>query len=275
MKKLLTLTVLFFSLNLLAVPTYYTQDFLNTAVKGKLTGDLLKESIYVLLTSDHQMNNGAPDTLGCSAGKNCYRHKVLGYDGARKVLFGRIHLKQNERGYYIQDVYCKKIFTSGNAKVGPGAIPADKINCEHTWPQSRFTGSFDKEMQKSDIHHLYPTDKLANSVRGNFEFAEISYDTGHLPDCSASKSGVSTTGGDNNFEPPQEHKGNVARALFYFSVRYKIAIKSDEEEVLRRWHQLDPVDDDELNRNNIINEVQGNRNPFIDFPELANYINNF
>ena len=72
-----------------------------------------------------------------------------------------------------------------------------------------------------------------------------------------------------------EHKGNVARALFYFSVRYKMPINADEEEVLRRWHALDPVDADEIQRNEIVFETQRNRNPFIDMPELANYIKNF
>ena len=245
--------------------------------KKSLSDESLKEELFTILTSDHQKNNGAPDTLGCNSNANCYRHTVLGYDGARKVLFGRIHIKKNDKGYYIEDVYCKKIFTSGNANVGPNAIPSNnKINCEHTWPQSKFSRSFDKETQKSDIHHLYPTDSHANSVRGNFNFAEISHENGSLENCSASRSGSSTTsGGDDYFEPPMEHKGNVARALFYFSVRYKMPINADEEEVLRRWHALDPVDADEIQRNEIVFETQRNRNPFIDMPELANYIKNF
>jgi hypothetical protein len=277
LKTLLTLTLLALTTLSHAVSTYYPQEFLNSAANGKIQNDDLKAEIVNVLTSEHQKNNGAPDSLGCKGNQNCYRHTVLGYDGARKVLFGRIHIKKNDKGYFIKDVYCRKIFTAGNANVGPNSIPSNgKINCEHTWPQSKFNRSFDKETQKSDLHHLYPTDSHANSVRGNFNFAEISDQSGSLNDCEASKSGSSvTSGGDNYFEPPQEHKGNVARALFYFSVRYNISINEEEEEILRRWHMLDPVDDEEMQRNEIIYETQRNRNPFIDFPSMANYIKNF
>jgi endonuclease I len=74
---------------------------------------------------------------------------------------------------------------------------------------------------------------------------------------------------------PTVHKGNVARALFYFSVRYKIKIPATEEIVLRRWNDLDPIDNAEEVRNEQIYFAQGSRNPFIDFPELANSINKF
>ena len=96
-------------------------------------------------------------------------------------------------------------------------------------------------------------------------------------DCSASKSGSSNDGGgsDDYFEPPTEHKGNVARALFYFSVRYKISIPPNQENYLKRWNDLDPVDDAERLRNEQVYEAQQNRNPFIDFPQLANYIEKF
>lgn len=277
MRILLTLSLLILALKAQALSLYYPKDFTDKIQKKQIQDESLKEAIFEVLDSDHQKNNGAPDTLGCSSDKNCYGHRVLGYDSARKILFGQIHIKKDNNGYYIQDVYCKKIFTAGNAKVGPNAIPSNnKINCEHTWPQSKFTRGFDKEMQKSDLHHLYPTDSHANSVRGNFNFAEISHENGNLNNCSASRSGASTTGGgDDYFEPPAEHKGNVARSLFYFSIRYKLQINSDEEEVLKRWHALDPVDEDERQRNEIIYNNQGNRNPFIDMPELANYIRNF
>ena len=201
-------------------------------------------------------------------------HRALGYNNAKKYLFGQLHLEKNAKGYFIHDLYCNIDYTSG---AGPMAVPdQNKINCEHTWPQSKFTPGFPTELQKSDLHHLFPTDSKANSVRGNFDFAEISQDNGSLDDCSPSKSGSSNSGtGDDLFEPPTEHKGNVARALFYFSVRYKIQIPRTEEEVLRRWHVLDPVDAAEMERNEQIFYAQANRNPFIDFPELVDSIRRF
>ena len=260
--------------------TYYPQDFFNKLSGSALKDEALKVELNKVLVSNHQRDSkGGRDTLGCdTAGvANCYGHRVLGYDGARKVLFGKLHIESNNGQYFIKDVYCHKIF-AGGANVRPGAIPNNnQINCEHTWPQSKFSGLYPKEMQKSDLHHLYPTDSKANSVRGNFDFAEITHENGMLDGCEASKSGSSNEGGgsDELFEPPSEHKGNVARALFYFSVRYKITIPKNEEPVLRRWNELDPVDDAERERNEQIYYAQGNRNPFIDFPNLANYINKF
>ena len=262
------------------VSTYYPTVFIQKLASSALKDDALKTEIYTVLTSNHQKDSkGGNDTLGCETTHDgsCYGHRVLGYDGARKILFGKLHLENENGKYFIKDVYCHKIF-AGGANVRPGAIPnSNQINCEHTWPQSKFSGQFPKETQKSDLHHLFPTDSKANSVRGNYNFAEISYESGSLDNCEASKSGSSNEGGgsDTLFEPPTEHKGNVARALFYFSVRYKIKIPTAEEVVLRRWHDQDPVDAAEMDRNNEIHSAQGNRNPFIDFPQLANYINKF
>lgn len=259
---------------------YYPEDFMQKLAKASLKDDALKDELNKVLSSTHLKDTkGGRDTLGCTAGTaNCYAHVVLGYDGARKVLFGKIHLQENNGKYFIKDVYCNKIF-SGAGDVGPGAIPNhSNINCEHTWPQSKFTGQYPKDMQKSDLNHLFPTDSKANSVRGNYEFSDVAHENGALAaDCTASKSGSANDGGnsDDLFEPPTEHKGNVARALFYFSVRYKIRMSAHQEQVIRRWNDLDPVDDAERDRNEQVYAAQKNRNPFIDFPQLVNYINRF
>lgn len=255
MKTTLSLILFLILSNAFAGTNYYSPEFIANINKHLQKDDQLKMVLFTKLSS---------------------KQNVLGYDGARKILFGRMFIKNDGNGNYITDVYCHKKFDV-NAGVNKNTIPdGNKINCEHTWPQSRFTGAFPNEMQKSDLHHLFPTDSHANSTRGNDTFTEVSRDSGQLDaDCSISKFGSSTTGRDNGFEPPLEQKGNVARALFYFSVRYKIAISKNEEDVLRRWNDLDPVDQEEMDQNNIIEEVQGNRNPFIDFQGLANDISNF
>jgi endonuclease I len=166
----------------------------------------------------------------------------------------------------IHEVYCQK------------DIPAkqwqdDKlINIEHTWPQSRFGGGGSKSIKKSDLHHLFPTDSQMNNSRGNFKFGDVDGPTKELK-CSESRMSDGPKG--PRFEPPAVHKGNVARALFYFSVRYDMTIDADEEKTIRRWHELDPVDDAERARNEAIEARQGNRNPFIDHPEFAEQISNF
>ncbi|QWB99493.1 endonuclease [Mycoplasmatota bacterium] len=125
-------------------------------------------------------------------------------------------------------------------------------NREHTWPQSKLSTSG----QKSDMHNLKPSDVDENSRRGNDPFG---YMTG---------SGV--------YEPHDDVKGDVARILFYMATMYlDLNIESGvlgDMEVLMEWHQIDPVDDFERNRNEVIYSYQKNRNPFIDYPEFAEEI---
>lgn len=278
LKLILSVSILLVPLLSHAIPHYYPAEYHNT-LKGdqKNNNQDLRDILFIILDSTHTRYKNAPDTLGCDSKGDCYQHKVLGYRGARKVLFGKLHLKENENGYYLEEVYCRKQFTKQQINLGPNVIPNNNvINCEHTWPQSRFTGRFANEMQKSDLHHLFPTDSKANSIRGNYEFADV--DGGDLRhnDCDASHFGLADSGGSRDrFEPPTEHKGNVARALFYFSVRYQIKISASEEAYLREWNRLDPVDASEVERNDIIHNIQGIRNPFIDFPELADQIADF
>jgi deoxyribonuclease-1 len=77
------------------------------------------------------------------------------------------------------------------------------------------------------------------------------------------------------FEPRNEHKGNLARALLYFAVRYERSIEPWQEEILRCWHALDPPDAAEVARTNGIELLQGTRNPFVDHPEFVDRIADF
>lgn len=198
---------------------------------------------------------------------------LTSYSSAREHLFGTLHLQQDSKGYFVKDVYCGTIYRED---VGPGSIPNhDKVNTEHTWPQSRFNRHENKSFQKSDLHHLFPTDSRANSRRGNYNFANLNGGRSAHSGCPLSRIGNIPGTSRDGFEPPEEHKGNVARALFYFSLRYDIPIADFEEVVLRQWNWLDPVDDEERARNEAISLIQGNRNPFVDDAELANLISDF
>lgn len=151
-------------------------------------------------------------------------------------------------------------------------------NREHTWAKSH--GNFGTSKGPgTDIHHLRPTDVQVNSSRGNLDF-----DNGGSPvkGCNGCFKTASS------FEPPDHVKGDVARILFYMATRYEKGDKVDLElneklgngsnpyhgklSTLLKWHEQDPVDEFELNRNNIIQKWQGNRNPFIDHPEWVNLI---
>lgn len=194
----------------------------------------------------------------------------LTYEEARKLMFGNLFLEEHGNGKYsVKDAYCNINVDERNG-AGPGKIPNPKImNCEHTWPQSKFSKNFPTELQKTDLHHLYPVDMKSNSTRGNNPFADVTGQATHA-DCQDSKIGNAHNTSIRSFEPPAEHKGNVARAIYYFSTRYKMDIDSTQAKYLKIWNEEDPVDQEELERNDKIMKMQGNRNPFVDFPELVN-----
>ena len=200
----------------------------------------------------------------------------LGYKKrAKKELFGNLHLEEDGDGYFILDVYCGLVVRNN---VGPGRIPRNnEMNTEHTWPQSK--GS-KREPARGDLHHLYPTYSSANSARSNHLFGEVDGENA-TKNCPMSQRGkiidpktflkTSIYG----FQPPQEHRGNVARAMFYVSAKYNYPLSFLEEYYLKKWHLEDPVDNAEIQRNSKIQGLQGNRNPFIDYPDLVLRIENF
>lgn len=201
--------------------------------------------------------------------KNTHTNPLTSYRESRKILFGDLHYKRGE----VTEVYCDKTYDSSDG-VGKNKIPNhQRLNCEHTHPQSKFNSRFSKSIQKSDLHHLYPSFSKANSTRSNLPFGNVNGSP--VNDCSESSYGTIEGTHTKGFEPPLYHKGNVARAMFYFSVRYDIAIDEVQERFLREWHIADPIDEDETIRNNKIAKIQGNYNPFIVDPTLVDQVTNF
>lgn len=143
-------------------------------------------------------------------------------------------------------------------------------NKEHIWPQSSYD---EKGPMVSDLHHLRGAIPRTNGDRSNNYFNIID---GH-------NLGTWLLG-NNRFFPGDADKGDVARMLMYMAVRYYAEnlrlVKDDfgttarnarligDIDILLTWHQQDPVDAFEINRNNVIYGVQNNRNPFIDRPDL-------
>jgi deoxyribonuclease-1 len=287
--KFVFLPLIAFALTSIAIASnsvpYYGHEFNQS--KNQLKNEELKAKLREVLTSGHVAPTNPSEVQvddqivkSCDAIKNCKEHTSLGYDRARQFLFGTFYLVQAGSGYGIKEMYCDRIYTDADFKSGiggpaPGIVPeATVINTEHTWPQSRFTGKYSRDTQKSDLHHLFPTDSQMNSLRGNTIFGEVIKDSNKTK-CNASKYGPGQGASRDVFEPPQAHKGHVARALFYFSVRYELPISTAEEVILKKWSRESPVDDQEILRNNEIYKLQGNRNPFIDYPELADQIQDF
>lgn len=150
---------------------------------------------------------------------------------------------------------------------------AGNWNREHVWAKSH--GDFGTSKGPgTDIHHLRPTDVTINSTRGNLDFDNGGNAVKNCNGCYRSA---------DSWEPPDRVKGDVARMLLYMAVRYEPGDRVDlelneklnngknpyhgKQSILVKWHEQDPVDDFERNRNNVIQKWQGNRNPFIDHPE--------
>ena len=162
-------------------------------------------------------------------------------------------------------------------------------NKEHTWSKSH--GNFGESIPAgTDLHHLRPCDATVNSFKGNRDF---DYGTTTYTDPTPPSGYTGVTGcksyGSYTFEPRDEDKGDVARMLFYMAVRYDGGDTSYDLELvdyvnsaasnnqpyygklttLLAWHIADPPDAWEALRNNRIQNLQGNRNPFIDHPEFV------
>ncbi len=202
-------------------------------------------------------------------------HKKLSYDTARAKMFGNIDLESDGQGHFVFDVYCETKVRKG---AGPYKIPNNKqMNVEHVWPQNLFVHGGGSSM-RTDLHHLLPTASRANSFRGIYPFGNVAATGGIYSGCGPSnRGGLESDYGDYRvfFEPPDAIKGNIARALFYFAVRYDGKIDEVQEFFLRLWHEVDPVNDKDRERHEKIFKAQKNRNPFIDYPELVDKINNF
>lgn len=228
--------------------------------------------LFSILSSSHSAAKGDYDQIGTCV-SSCYAHKSVGYDQARIIMFGERDIETSANQKYVTDVYCGKKFTFKNTSE-VGNMHTD-VNIEHTWPQSKFSSRFERGMQKSDMHHLYLTDSKANSQRGNHEFGDAGNAPNELTVEDCDNSVLFRAEGGWRFQPPRNHRGNVARSLFYFSVRYNLVISKNQEKALREWHKADPVDAEERENHDIVAGHQNVRNPFVDFPELVDQITDF
>lgn len=145
-----------------------------------------------------------------------------------------------------------------------------RFNAEHVVPQSWFKA---KEPMKGDLHHLFACEPECNNVRSNFPYFDFNLCSDVDSKYYKDHCGTYEIGG---FEP-EYGKGAVARASLYFLIRYPGKImkkfrKRIDVALLKRWHLQFPVTTYEKHRNQAVFEIQGNRNPFIDFPELVEKI---
>ena len=173
----------------------------------------------------------------------------------------------------------------------PSDTTASVVNCdiEHMFPNSWFGKKAGCKEAYCDLHHLVPADKPANISKSN--------NGPGVPTDTIFDNGVWVNGKDaardniTVFCPPDEYKGDFARALMYIALTYgdTVTWTTDDatphmdnsswqefttttRDLLLGWHRADPVSDKERVRMEAVYRMQGNRNPFIDYPCLVEYI---
>lgn len=183
-------------------------------------------------------------------------------------------------------------FTFGDDQdTGKSASEGEVYNREHSFPKSWFGGNV--EPMYTDLVHLVPTDKVVNNKRANYPFGETESPT-YTSSGGFSKLGPSSLSDYTGtvFEPNDEYKGDFARIYFYMVTCYEDVVAdwaSNSESVmlsgnkypalaswalnmLLRWSAEDPVSEKEINRNAAVYSLQGNRNPYVDYPGLEEYV---
>lgn len=252
MKKITFLLLLPFYC-LAQIPDYYTGIDFNE------TGDDLKEQLEELITDTHIYELVyTPDVW------NALKLADLDPENPENVLL--------LYGYNDDDAILS------NDRTRDKDLSCHTSSCtglwvrEHVYPRSLGDPDLGSSGPGSDAHHLRSIDSQMNNSRSNRVFNDGSGNAGVLP--------------NGNFYPGDEWKGDVARMMMYMYVRYQDRCEAvvvgagsvsysnygDMPDIFLEWNMEDPVSQYEINRNTILEDMQGNRNPFIDNPYLATII---
>ena len=242
---------------------------------------------------------------GVAAVPEGYYQAVDGKKGADNILnalntcisknYNEISYKGLEPHYLKTDFYadtlwdmystCRFVYEDANR---PQSAVCDGWNKEHVCCQS-WLGS---GPMVSDMFNVYPTDARINNLRSNFPYGQVSSFDGFSKDPNhhgLGKLGPSVAGIGTVYQPDDRYKGDFARTFFYMVARYRNNILNSGNgsqmftsnptnlttyslAFLLEWHRDDPVSQKEIDRNQGVYGEQNNRNPFIDYPELVEYI---
>ena len=245
-----------------------------------LSGYALKTQLKNIVTSGHTYNASSYDNL-FTAYASTDRDYYYENDGSLLDIYSE-NPTGSETSYNIPNDEC------GGNITGEGQC----YNREHLFPQGFFNNS-DALPMVSDIHTVVPTDGFVNNGRSNYPFGIVS--NTNTSYANGSKWGTGNNYGYTNrvFEPIDEFKGDIARAMLYFAVRYEDNWNDNGWEApdaspynplngtsdqfyetwfintMLDWHAADPVSQRELDRNDEAYNFQGNANPFVNHPEYA------
>lgn len=233
---------------------YYSGNYYNS-IDTSLRGDDFRDKLANLITTTHTTytvyNGGSNLALN-----NVFDKTDKNPNGSGMVLF------------YTGTVVSS--FSSSGA------------NREHVWPKNGGKAFSAESECGSDAHHLRPCDQTLNSSRGSLSYGEVTD--------SVVKQGGSTSYGNlcyrsgSFFYPGEGYRGATARILMYVQTRWGNKFNLQfvdgaghsktigDFKTLMKWHLEELPTQEEINRNQAVYEIQGNRNPFIDHPEYAAYI---
>ena len=243
-----------------------------------LTGYALKSELHNIIDSHSTQSYSALWSFYLSYGRDTYYEN----DGSILDIYS-----ENPTG---GDPFN---FTAGSDQCGSYSGESDCYNREHAFPRSWFGGAVSP--MNTDVHHIFPTDGYVNARRSSYPYGEVgsaSYTSSNGSRLGSAASGLGYSG--TVFEPIDEFKGDIARAYFYMATRYEDVVAGWENQssygdaalngtsnqvfenwflnMLLSWHAQDPVSQKEIDRNDAAYSFQGNRNPFVDHPELVGEI---
>lgn len=249
------------------------RDYYPNSLEGK-NGAELKTELHNLLKNHTRLPYGSRDynQIACTW-----------------TVFKKSDVRPNGK---VWDMYSNNSYNFSN---GAGATKG--MNIEHSVPKSWWGDAYDETATpltrfkydgSYDLHHLTPSDAAANTAKSNYPLGEVD---SPLFDNGVTKVGTGQANGraTNLFEPADEYKGDFARMYLYFVTCYQdYSWKSSSlsmfaqnsyptlnaygQSLLLKWHRQDPVSQKEIDRNNAVYSFQGNRNPFIDYPNMVEYI---
>lgn len=206
---------------------------------------------------------------------------VLEYGSGRgKTWWGFWSTDRNENGYFIDRYSAEREWVKSTSQGAPGA----GMNIEHSFPKSWWGGATVQAYK--DLYNLMPCESKINRTKSNFPMGiVVSGDKGN----GWTKVGEGTDG-KKYWEPAAPWKGDFARGYMYMATAYQDYNWKGEQalQILQQgayptlqkwayklyiqWAKADKPDALEIKRNNDVAKIQGNRNPYVDFPNLMEYV---
>jgi hypothetical protein len=268
--------------NIIAGTNYYfavypyngSDNFRNYNINAPLTGNIITPGSMMPVSYYSSLNTGSNSFMDdLHALINPHQQQYYSYYDDLMIPFFEARDTTLDRRV-VTCVYSGEnlIYTE------PFDFTANGYSREHTYCHSWMPTNPAQDLPEySDYHHLFPSNlNNANILRSNNPLGEVVNETSSFLGC---KSGTNTNG-QTVFEPRDEHKGDAARAIMYQAICYNSvsgnnwALPSSQDQmILKQWHFQDPPSNWEIARNDFIDSLQGNRNPFVDSIDYVCFVN--